>query len=226
MKAPAAALIVFCALVSVTGCGRDDSTTVEVVEILPQPGTLIYPQEQFTIRFNVPIIPSSGSITFGGFAYTLPQSDVSDTITWNRCWRVVRDRQAQLMVNGFEDVDGRIQANPFEASYPAPDVDPAPPTVIDHHPSGTRVDPAITREIRFTFSRPMAAPAFFTITPAIDGVLHVDNKDVTECTGIVRWVFDDTAQLSYATEYHVQLLATDRIQSSRVEIEISFTTIE
>ena len=225
MKAPAAALIVFCALVSVTGCGRDDGTTVEVVEIRPQPGTLIYPQEQFTIRFNVPIIPSSGSITFGGFAYKLPHSDVSDTITWNRCWRVASGRQAQLMVNGFEDVDGRIQVNPFEASYSAPDVGPAPPTVIDHHPSGTRVDPAITREIRFTFSRPMADAAF-TITPAIDGVLYVDNKDVTECTGIVRWVFDDTAQLSYATEYHVQLLAADRIQSSRVEKQIRFTTRE
>ena len=225
MKVLTPVLIVLCGLVSFTGCGDDDGTTVEVVEILPQPGTWIYPQEQFTIRFNVPIIPSSGSITFGGFTYKLPGSDVSDTITWNRCWRVASGRRAQLVVNGFEDVDGRIQANSFEASYPAPDVDPAPPTVIDHQPSGSGVDPAITREIRFTFNRPMADPAF-TIIPAIDGIAYIENKDLTECTGTVRWVFADTARLSHATEYHVQLVVADRIQSARVHIEISFTTRE
>ena len=211
-------------LLLIAGCGEDDGKAVEVVEILPQPGTWIYPQEQFTIRFNVPIIPSSGSITFGGFTYKLPDSDVSDTITWNRCWRVINDNPAPLMVHDFQDVDGRIQAKAFQASYPAYIVDPDSPTVIDHQPSGSRVDPAITREIRFTFSRPMAQVEF-TITPAIDGFRHVANKDVTECTGIVRWVFADTAELSYATEYHVQLLARDRIQSSEVYIGISFTTL-
>lgn len=207
----------------IPGCGEDDSNVPEVIRITPEPGTWILPSEQFTIQFNVPIIPASGSITLANRTYKLPQSDVSDTITWNRCWRVVNRLKAQLIVHDFQDVDGRIQATPFEASYPAYIVDPAPPGIIEHHPSGSHVNPATTREIRVTFNRPML-PVEFKITPPIDGTPYTENIDDTQCVGIARWVFADTEQLSYATEYQVQLYCTDTIGSWRGHKDISFTT--
>ena len=106
-----------------------DNNMPQVTEIQPEPGTWIGPEVQFTVRFSAPIVPNSGSITFGNWSFKLPYTEPSDTITWNRCFAqfILLGEQVTLTVSGFEDVDGRIQAEPFQASFAALVVDIAPP---------------------------------------------------------------------------------------------------
>ena len=235
-------LILWCA-----GCGYfgDDNRAPEVIRITPDPGIWLGFREQFTVRFNTPIIPSSGSITyvnseFGDYTFRLPYSDASDTITWNRCFSAAAGwygEQIQLIIRDFRDVDHRIQAKAFQVSYndppemtkhqprrsfPAPAfiTDPGFPKMIEHQPSGSRVDPAITREIRVIFDRPILVE--FKIDPPIDGTPAVTN-DWFQCTGVARWIFADTEQLRYATEYRIVLLVSDA-PGNKLEQVITFTT--
>lgn len=198
-------LFLSCAFILlITACGNDDDSRVpKVIRITPDPGTRISLREQFTVRFNTPIIPSSGSITygnseFGDYTFRLPYSDASDTITWNRCFSAAAGwygEQIQLIIRDFRDVNDRIQAKAFQVSYndppamiehqprrslPAPAfiTDPGFPEMIEHQPSGSRVDPAITREIRVTFDRPIFVE-FKTIDPPIDGTPHATKRFVS-----------------------------------------------
>ena len=216
----------------IAGCGEGDSKVVEVVQITPEPGKRISYREQFTVQFNTPIIPSSGSITFGNWTFTLPDSAVSDTITWTRCYSGFIGQQVPFIIRDFQDVDGRIQAKAFQASYSDFYIDPLtidvnrriqakvfqasysaskldidPPTILAHHPSGSSVDPAITRDIRIVFNYPIALREF-KIDPPIDGTAHVGTDDL-QCIGVVRWDFADTDQLRYATHYHIELEVND-----------------
>lgn len=228
-------------------CGYfDDSRAPEVIRITPEPGIWLGFREQFTVQFNTPIIPSSGSITygnseFGDYTFRLPYSDASDTITWNRCFSAAAGwygEQIQLIIRDFRDVNDRIQAEAFQVSYndppamlehlpsrslPAPafitDIDP--PEMIEYEPSGSRVDPDVTREIRITFDRPILAE-FKIIDPPIDGTPHVTN-DGFQCLGVARWVFAGTEQLRYATNYRIVLWVSDAA-GNRLEQVITFTT--
>ena len=228
-------------------CGYfDDSRAPEVIRITPEPGIWLGFREQFTVQFNTPVIPSSGSITygnseFGDYTFRLPYSDASDTITWNRCFSAAAGwygEQIQLIIRDFRDVNDRIQADAFHVSYndpptmiehqprrslPAPAfiTDPGPPEIIEHQPSGSRVDPAITREIRVTFDRPIFVE-FKIIDPPIDGTPHATN-DPFQCLGVARWVFADTEQLRYATDYRIVLWVSDAA-GNRLEQVITFTT--
>lgn len=236
-------LILLCA-----ACGYfDDSRAPEVIRITPEPGIWLGFREQFTVQFNTPIIPNSGSITygngeFGDYTFRLPYSDVSDTITWNRCFRFTAwyggQNRLTLTIRDFQDVNDRTQAKAFHVSYndppamiehqpsrslPAPAfiTDIAPPEMIEYQPSGSRVDPAITRGIRVTFDRPIFVE-FKIIDPPIDGTPHVTN-DRIQCLGVARWVFADTEQLRYATNYRIVLWVSDAA-GNRLEQVITFTT--
>lgn len=220
-------ILLHCSLITslfsliITGCGEGDSKAIEITQITPEPGTRIGPREQFTVRFNTPIIPSSGAIKFGDRTFTLPYSDLSDTITWNRCFSSgFMGTQVQLIMRDFEGVDSRVQAKAFQVSYSAFASDIDPPTIIEQQPGNSRVDPAITREIRVTFDRPIVVE--FKIDPPIDGTSHVTNDDI-QCTGVARWVFADTEQLRYATEYRIVLGVSDAA-GHKTEEEITFTT--
>ena len=181
-------LIASLLLVMTVGCGEDNSNAVEAVEIVPKSGTWIGPETQFTVRFNTPIIPSSGSITFGNYTFKLPYPDPSDTITWNRCFAFIPyGEQAQLIVHDFQDVTGHIQAEAFHASYPVFIVDPGPAEIIGHQPSGSRVDPITTRGIRITLSRPVNRVEF-QIVPPLNGTLQIDN-DRIQCESVANWNF-------------------------------------
>jgi len=237
------ALFLTIGLTLIAACGNDDdSRAPEVIRITPEPGIWLGFREQFTVQFNTPIIPSSGSIIFGGFTYKLPDSDVSDTITWNRCFRFTAwyggQNRLTLTIRDFQDVNDRTQAKAFHVSYndppamiehqpsrslPAPAfiTDIAPPEMIEYQPSGSRVDPAITRGIRVTFDRPIFVE-FKMIDPPIDGTPHVTN-DRIQCLGVARWVFADTKQLRYATNYRIVLWVSDAA-GNRLEQVITFTT--
>jgi hypothetical protein len=129
--------------------------------------------------------------------------------------------QVQLIMRDFEDVDGRVQAKAFQVSYSAFASDIDPPTIIKQQPGNSRVDPAVTREIRITFDRPILAE-FKIIDPPIDGTPHVTN-DGFQCLGVARWVFAGTEQLRYATEYRIVLGVSDAA-GHKAEEEITFTT--
>lgn len=232
------------------GCDRvdDDSRAPKVIGITPAPGTWIDPSEEFTLRFNTPVIPNSGSITFASspfrdYTFRLPYSDPSDTVTWNRCHVFApfhgEQNQLTLIVRDFRDVNDQTQAKAFRVSYndppamaehrpgrslPAPAfiLDPDPPKMIEYQPSGSRVDPAVTREIRATFNDRVFVK--FEIDPPIDGTPDV-TYDHTQCVGIARWVFADTEKLRYATNYRVLVQASDAGGTKVVAI-IRFTTKE
>ena len=203
--------------------GEHDTNAVKVVQIIPDSGTWIAPETQFTVRFDRPIIPNSGSITFGGYTFKLPYPDPSDTITWNRCFAVFipLGEQAQLIVCDFQDIAGHIQAEPFSASYPASVVDPGPATIIGHEPSGSRVNPVTTRAIRITVSRPLDQ-ADFQITPTLTGTLEIDN-DRIQCESVVRWNFLTGERLQEATEYLVVVELKDFVGNRSTEY-FTFTT--
>ena len=204
------------------GCGEEDSNAVEVVEIGPESGTWIEPETQFTVRFNTPIIPSSGSITFGNYTFKLPYPDPSDTITWNRCFVFIPfGDQAQLIVRDFQDVTGRIQAKAFHASYSVSIVDPGPATIIGHQPSGSRVDPITTTAISITLSRPVNQVEF-QIVPKLNGTLQIDN-DRIQCESVVSWNFLSGEQLQAKTEYLVVVELEDVVGNRNTEY-FTFTT--
>ena len=236
-------------LTLLAGCGEDDSKPIEVVRVTPTPGTRIAHNERLTVRFNTPIIPSSGTIAFGHWTLTLPESEPSDTIRWTRCYSAFAGERVPFAIRDFQDADGTIQAEAFEASYSevyidlysptldfkrsrrnyslqafysAPNDDPDPPKIIAHHPSGSDVDPATTREIRIAFDSRITGT--FTSVPLIHGVAHFGSDDIG-CIGVVRWDIADTDQLRYGQDYLIVLNVTDAA-GNKVEETITFTTKE
>ena len=203
--------------------GATDNNMLQVTEIHPESGIWIEPEEQFTVRFSVPIVPNSGSITFGDWSFKLPYTEPSDTITWNRCFAqfIPLGEQVTLTVSGFEDVDGRIQAEPFQASFPALAVDIAPPEIVTYQPMGDKVDSAITRAIRVTFNRPVER-INFEISPSINGLLQIANDSI-QCTSIVVYHFMVDEQLQADTEYHIVLPLVD-IVGNQITHDFRFAT--
>jgi len=200
-----------------------ESNMLQVTEIQPEPGTWIGPEEQFTVRFSAPIVPNSGSITFGDWSFKLPYTQPSDTITWNRCFAqsIPLGEQFTLTVSDFEDVDGRIQAEPFQASFPVLGVDIAPPKIVTYQPMGDKVDPAITRAIRLTLNRPVAQ-INFEISPHINGTIQIANDEI-QCTSIVVYHFMADEQLQADTEYHIVLELTD-VVGNQITHDFRFAT--
>ena len=203
--------------------GTTDNNMLQVTEIHPEPGTWIGPEVQFTVRFSAPIVPNSGSITFGNWSFKLPYTEPSDTITWNRCFAgfIPLGEQVTLTVNGFEDVDGRIQAEPFQASFPVFVVDIAPPEIVTYQPMGDKVNPAITRAIRVTLNRPVQQ-INFEIFPHINGIVQIAN-DLIQCTSIAVYHFMADEQLQADTEYHIVLELMD-IVGNQITKEFRFAT--
>ena len=200
-----------------------DNNMLQVTEIQPEPGTWIGPEAQFTVRFSAPIVPNAGSITFGNWSFKLPYTQPSDTITWNRCFAqfILPGEQVTLTVSGFEDVDGRIQAEPFQASFLADGADIAPPEIVTYQPMGNKVDPAITRAIRVTLNRPVA-PINFEISPHINGTIQIANDEI-QCTSIVIYHFMADEQLQTDTEYHIVLPLVD-IVGNQITHDFRFAT--
>ena len=200
-----------------------DNNRLQVTEIQPEPGTWIGPEEQFTVRFGAPIVPNSGSITFGDWSFKLPYTEPSDTITWSRCFArsIPFDEQVILTVSGFEDVDGRIQAEPFQASFHQAGVDIAPPEIVTYQPMGDKVDPAITRAIRLTLNRPVAQ-INFEISPHINGTIQIANDSI-QCTSIVVYHFMADEQLQADTEYHIVLELMD-VVGNQITHDFRFAT--
>lgn len=200
-----------------------DNNMLRVTEIQPEPGTWIGPEVQFTVRFSAPIVPNSGSITFGDWSFKLPYTEPSDTITWNRCFAqfIPFGEQVTLTVSGFEDVDGRIQAEPFQASFLADDGDIAPPEIVTYQPMGDKVDPAITRAIRVTLNRPVER-INFEISPHINGTIQIANDSI-QCTSIVVYHFMADEQLQADTEYHIVLPLVDKV-GNQITHDFRFAT--
>ena len=200
-----------------------DNNMLQVTGIHPESGTWIGPEEQFTVRFSAPIVPNSGSIRFGDWSFKLPYTEPSDTITWNRCFAqfILLGEQVTLTVSGFENVDGRIQAEPFQASFPALVVDIAPPEIVTYQPMGDKVDPAITRTIRVTLNRPVER-INFEISPSINGTIQIANDEI-QCTSIVVYHFMADEQLQADTEYHIVLVLMD-VVGNKITHDFRFAT--
>ncbi len=200
-----------------------DNNMLQVTEIHPEPGTWIGPEEQFTVRFSAPIVPNSGSITFGDWSFKLPYTEPSDTITWNRCFAqfILLGEQVTLTVSGFEDVDGKIQAEPFQASFFQAGVDIAPPEIVTYQPMGDKVDPAITRAIRVTLNRPVQQ-INFEISPHINGTIQIANDEI-QCTSVVVYHFMFDEQLQADTEYHIVLPLFDKV-GNKITHDFRFAT--
>ena len=200
-----------------------ESNMLQVTEIQPEPGTWIGPEEQFTVRFSAPIVPNSGSITFGDWSFKLPYTEPSDTITWNRCFAqfILLGEQVTLTVSGFEDVDGKIQAEPFQASFFQAGVDIAPPEIVTYQPMGDKVDPAITRAIRVTLNRPVER-INFEISPHINGTIQIANDEI-QCTSMVVYHFMADEQLQADTEYHIVLPLFDKV-GNKITHDFRFAT--
>ena len=168
-------------------------------------------------------MPNSGSITFGNWSFKLTYTEPSDTITWNRCFTqfLLFGEQVTLTVSGFEDVDGRIQAESFQASFLAASGDSAPPEIVTYQPMGDRVDPAITRAIRVTLNRPVAQ-INFEISPSINGTIQIANDEI-QCTSMVVYHFMADEQLQANTEYHIVLPLVDKV-GNQITHDFRFAT--
>ena len=215
----------------IVGCGEDDSKAVEVVQIIPEAGTrqtptvIKSPTQKFLVRFDQPIISNSGSITFGNWTFQPDATDRTDTLTWNRCFRPLEmpENLVPLIIHNFQSVDGETQRERFEGWYKmySVDFDITFPEVIEYHPTGQDVEPESIKEIRVVFDRPMGQVEF-EIVPFIDGTAQFNNNDI-QCIGVASWVFVDTEQLHYATDYRIVLKASD-VMGQHVEIGLDFSS--
>lgn len=99
------------------------------------------------------------------------------------------------------------------------DIDP--PEIVEYHPTGQDVDPESIKEIRVVFDRPMTNMGI-EIAPFINGSAQFSNNDI-QCFSVSRWVFSDTAQLRYATDYRIVVRGSDAM-GQHVEITLDFST--
>ena len=208
------------------------SDSPRVIAVDPIPGTertkaveLIAVTQEFRITFNEPIRPNSGCILFGSSRIQLQETEPTDTITFNQCFRRLQYGLAPgaLVISDFANVKYDIQPHAFKAWYWMPRFDIAPPAALENYPIGVNVDPETTRGIRVEFDRPMAE-AYCEITPAITlSPAHIQNETIKGCSGIATWEFVGAAQLDYSTQYDVEIDAVDR-GGQHLLYNFSFTT--
>ena len=189
--------------------------------------------QEFRITFNEPIIPNSGRILFGNSRIQLQDTEPTDVITWNQCWRQFRflepDDTGELIITGslvisdFVNVNYDVQPLSFVGWYWMPHCDITGPAVIEHYPIGQDVDPETTRIIHVVFDRPMEE-AFCEIAPAITlSPAHIENETIKGCSGIANWKFVGIEQLDYSTQYDVKIKSTGFLGNQAIE-NFSFTT--
>ena len=206
------------------------SVTPRVIAVEPIPGfrhseavELSALTQKFRVTFNEPIIPNSGRIMFGGASIQLQGTKATDTITWNQCFRRLRNglEPDTLVISDFQNVNGEVQPHAFVGWYWMAIFDITPPAALEYYPIGENVDPETTREISVVFDRPMAQ-AFVEISPPIHVVfMGIENERVRECSGIATWRIVN--QLEYSTNYDVKIRAFD-MYAQKAFSNFSFTT--
>ncbi|MDE0185701.1 MAG: Ig-like domain-containing protein [Candidatus Poribacteria bacterium] len=225
-------LMVIVIMLGIIGCGDDENgiykpperNAPRVIAVNPTPGAqrteavnlskLGFPTQEFRITFNEPIIPNSGRILFGTSPYIatiqLQETEATDTITWNQCYRAFfLDNIGSMVIRDFQNVNGDVQPHPYVGWYRMPDVDLGPPTILEYYPIGQDVDPKTTRFIRVVSNRPVEM-VFCEITPEITlSPAHIENDSIKSCTGAVTWDFVGTEQLDYSTKYDVKIGVDD-----------------
>ncbi|MDE0184816.1 MAG: Ig-like domain-containing protein [Candidatus Poribacteria bacterium] len=224
----ATSLMVVVIVLGIIGCGdkedgiynRQERNTPRVIAVEPKPGSKpteaveLTLRQEISITFNEPIIPNSGRIMIGSqfgsrSAIQLQDTDATDAITWNICFRQLGLEPDTLVVSDFQNVNGDVQPHAFVGWYWMSLYDIGPPRIIDYYPTGHEVDPKTTRFIRLVFEKPMGE-VFCEITPAITlNPARIENDSIKSCTGIVTWEFADTEQLDYSTQYDVKIEGED-----------------
>ncbi len=234
-------------MLGITGCGDDDDriynppeqNAPRVIAVDPPPGAqrteavdITYrevPRQEFRITFNEPIIPNSGRILFGTSPYIttiqLQETEATDTITWNQCYRpFFLDYIGSMVVRDFQNVNGDVQPHPYVGWYRMPSVDLGPAKILEYYPMGQDVDPVTTRLIRVVSNRPVEI-AFCEITPAITlSPAHIENDSIKSCTGVVTWEIVSTEQLEYSTQYDVKIEVDDGFTGISALANYSFST--
>ena len=176
------------------------SNSPRVIAVDPQPGArrsepveLGVSTQEFRITFNEPIIPNSGSVLFGSSRIQLQETEPTDVITWNQCYRRFRFLEpddtgepinaGSLVISDFQNVNYDVQPHAFVGWYRMPlGADIASPQALEYYPSGGEIDPEITREIRVVFSRPMEEKAILDISPPIEVVfMGIENERIRFC---------------------------------------------
>ncbi len=258
-----ASLMLAALFLGIVGCGDEEvkneeeedseikDTSPKVIEIIPEPRTQMEPREikpepepSLLIRFNQPIVPTSGTVTLGPLILTHPQyeQEPTDTVTWRLCHdRFTRlEGKAQLIIEGFHAPNGDTQTETVLGWYEfpsvdiytlnnvekcpvvqrAPQLDPYPPELIGYSPMGHQVDPETVTSIHLLFD--LRVIGDIRIVPPIDGTIH--SSGAMLCAGgIVSWNFAHAEQLRYGTEYHV----TTEVQDGGGNVgfaEFRFTT--
>ena len=111
------------------------SNSPRVIAVEPIPGfrhseavELSALTQEFRVIFNEPIIPSSGCILFGNSRIQLQETEPTDVITWNQCFRRIRFglEPGSLVIRDFVNVNYDVQPHAFEGWYWMPLIDPAP----------------------------------------------------------------------------------------------------
>lgn len=226
-------LIIFPFSFALTDCGNEypkpPTNSPQVVEVVPRPGTrqmptlIKGPAQKFLVRFDQSIIANSGSITFGNWTFQPEATDKPDTLTWNRCWRLLRmpNNLVPLKIESFRSIDGETQREPFEGWYTMfdGDFDITFPEIIEYHPTGQEVNPESIKEIRVVFDRPMFNMEI-EIAPFIFGRAQFNNNDI-QCFSVARWIV--TQQLRYATDYRIVVSGSDAM-GQLVEYTLDFST--
>ena len=222
-----ASIIIVKILLVIAGCGSEDtSLSPKVVKIAPEPGTNITIRELFSIRFDIHIIPSSGSITYGEVVFEFQAMEAIDILKWDTCFKAPSASgpgPVLLTISGFQGINGEIQPEDFKAWYNLIPSDIGPPEIVEYNPKGQDIDPETTREIRVVFEHPIREITF-TIMPPINGSVKIE-KDEIQCIGAATWEFKNTDRLLYSTEYIIDLFYTDVLGNQKDE-EFSFTTSE
>lgn len=237
-------LMVIVLMLGSIGCGDENNgiyqpqgkNTPRVIAVDPKPGSKATEaveldlRQEISITFNEPVIPNSGRIMFGSrefgrqSAIQLQDTNPTDTITWNICFRQIGLEPDTLVVSDFQNVNGDVQPHAFVGWYWMPLVDPGPPQVLEYFPIGHEVDPEITRFIRVVFDQPLET-AICQITPAITlSPVHIENDSITSCTAVITWEFVGTEQLDYSTKYDVKITAEDFAGAGPALENYSFTT--
>ena len=147
---PNSDLTVIVTMIGIMGCGDNEDEIYKpqernvprVIAVDPPPGAqrteavdITYrevPTQKFRITFNEPIRPNSGCILFGSSRIQLQETEPTDTITFNQCFRRLQHGLAPgaLVISDFANVNYHIQPHAFKAWYWMPQFDITGPTVL------------------------------------------------------------------------------------------------
>ena len=242
-------LMIAALFLGIVGCGTDEvedeneedseikNTSLEVIEIIPEPGTEMEPREikpepepRFLIRFNQLIIPTSGTVTLGRLTLAPPEyeQEPTDTLTWALCYNAKftgLEGKGQLTIHGFHAPNGDMQTETVVGWYEIPSVDIYALNSVERCPivhRAPQLDPWPPEPIGYSPMGDQVDPETVTsirflfdvqvignivIEPPIDGAVQV--SDGMLCTKIVSWDFAHGEQLRYETEYHVTATVQD-----------------